>query len=613
MRRILLSFCQAAVLFFFLSSAAWSEDVKFEASVSENRVSLGTAVDLLLTVHGTQDVAPLTVSVDGFDVRYIGPSTQVSVINGEYSTSKAFNYSLLPLKEGKFTIPSLEITVKGQIYRTQPIIIDVVPPGSEATDANKSSDPAASASPTAEAMDLKSRIRLIVLVPRTQCFINEKLPVVVKLYVHDVPLQDITLPEFTKNGFNIGDYAQPRQYEEVMEGVKFQVVEFQTSMSPTRTGKLVLGPAEVGANLIYKSSSRGSSRDPFNRGIFNDDFFQSFFNTYQKRPLTITSKAIELDVDPLPEEGKPAGFSGAVGQFDFLVEANPLEVKVGDPVTLRMTVTGSGGDIKTVKMPEFQPEGFKAYAPQVKEDNGKKILEEVVIPTKTDIKEIPQVSFSYFDPVRKEYSILTKGPFPLKVLPPAPGEEFQAVGFAGQPTNLLKEDFGKDIIFIKDNPGVFDDKESPVRRQLSFLIALLLYINIWGGLFGYYCYRARFMTDQKFAKKMRAPKLARNGLLEAEKALEGNSREKFYDVLYNTLRTYLSDAFELPPGELDGASIIGILRDKGAGDGLLENLSKVQESCDVARFSSVALTASEMKKSLEDVRLLIEAIERQLS
>ena len=134
MTKYFMKFAKSFLILFFLSAAvARAEDISFEATVDANKVSMGTAAQLTLTIHGTQEIDKLNLpAIDGFETRYVGPSTQVSVVNGTYSTAKAFTYMLLPLKEGTFTIPPLEVQVKGQVYRTQLITMQVMPASADA-------------------------------------------------------------------------------------------------------------------------------------------------------------------------------------------------------------------------------------------------------------------------------------------------------------------------------------------------------------------------------------------------------------------------------------------------------------------------------------------------
>ncbi|NTV29895.1 MAG: protein BatD [Candidatus Omnitrophica bacterium] len=585
---------------FLAPGLARAEDITFEAAVQSNHVTVGTAVELTLTVTGEKDVDPPKIeNLDGFETRYAGPTAQVSVINGTYSSSKAFHYILFPLKAGKFTIPSFELTVNGQVYNTQPIVVEVtagaVPGNSGGAQQEK-------------VEDISNRIKLLFLVPRYECFVNETLPVVIKLYYQEVPLQDITMPEVKNDGIVVGDYAQPRQYEELVDGVKFRVVEFQTSIAPSRTGQLGVGPVTMTANMLYKMEG---AKSPFGRSVFDDDFFSGFFNSYQKRPLTITSSTFELNVKPLPEEGRPADFSGAVGQFDLQAEVGPAEVKAGDPVTLKAAIFGSGS-LKNIRMPQVPQEGFKVYDPQIKEEGGRKSLEQVLIPTGPEVAAVPALTFNYFDPVRGQYATVTRGPFPVKVSPLAPGEEFHAVGYANARALPQREDLGRDIVFIKDRIGGLRDVRGSLARELPFYTVLVLFLNIWGIFLGIYLYRRRLQTDEPFARRQRAPRAARAAWAAAEKSAAAGQTRAFYDALEQGLRAFLADELSLPLGDAFGARAREELLREGVPEDVIARLQALESVIELARFASAASTAEEMSRHLEEARAVSRAVEEIL-
>ena len=121
---------------------------------------------------------------------------------------------------------------------------------------------------------------------------------------------------------------------------------------------------------------------------------------------------------PLPEEGKPEGFSGAVGKFGFNVSVSPTEVKEGDPITLRMTVNGEG-NLTAFEMPSLSSkDNFKLYDPQIIEKDNIKKSEQVIIPNSAEVIQVPKIQFSYFDPDLKRYQTITRGPFPITVTKP---------------------------------------------------------------------------------------------------------------------------------------------------------------------------------------------------
>ena len=602
----------AWVLTFAMALPVFAEDVSFEAALDADRVAIGSAAQLTLTVHGTQDIAQVTLpAIDGFDVRFVGPSTQIKVVNGEYSSTKSFNYMLVPRKEGKFTIPSIEVTIKGQSYLSRPIVVDVVPASVAAAPA-----PAGAAGQSTgtdpsilnDQQAIAERVMMVLLMPASQSYVNEEIPIAVKLYVRELPIQDISFPQIPQEGFILSEFSRPKQYQEPVNGKTFEVVEFNAHLTATRDGALTLGPAVITGNLLIKSNVR---RNPFGNSVFDDDFFAGFFNSYQKKPVTITSRPITFTVKPLPQEGKPGDFSGGVGRFTFDASAAPLKVKAGDPVTLKMSVAGTG-DLKTVKMPVFKDVHFKIYDPQIKESDGQKSLEQVIVPLNEGQSEIPALSFSYFDTSTGQYATVTRGPFAVEILPTEKGQEFQAVGFSERPVSLLKESLGADIVFVKDHSGILLKKQGWFARNAILLAIFVIYMNIWGALLGLYIYRRKMADDPGFARRSAALRIARGAMKELKGQIREGASKDFYTTLFSIFTQYLEKRLSIPPGGADLASVETALAVKGIDNTKIALLKELFELSERARFASASVGVDDMQRSFFDLEEILDEIERRV-
>ncbi len=594
-----ISFCILA-LTAIPAGLVFAADVSFEARLNAERVPMGSAVQLTLTLHGTQEVGEISLpAIDGFQSRYVGPSTQVSVINGAYSTSKSFNYILVPLKEGNFSIPSIEVLVKGQTYKSQPVSIEVA-----ASEASARADQGPNA--LNDSQSIADRVKMHVFIPKSEGYIYEEIPLVIKLYVSELPIQDISFPQITQEGFVLSEFSRPRQYQELLNGKTFEVVEFRALLTPIRTGVINIGPAVISGSLMVKNNSR---RQPLSGSVFDDDFFNGFFSSFQKKPVTVTSRGVEFTVKELPNAEAPSDFSGGVGRFTFNVTAAPLKVKAGDPITLKMSVAGTG-DLKTIKLPVFEDTRFKVYDPQIKQENGEKNFEQVIVPLKEGALDIPVVKFSYFDTQEGKYVTLERGPFPIEVLPMEEGQEFQAVAFAERPVSLLKESLGNDIVFIKDRPGVLLKKRGWLWRNGWLLTVLLVYIHVWGVLFGVYLYRRKLMDDPGFARRSAAMRAVRSAMSALQPLIvEGEARE-FYSQLFKIFTDYLEKKMNILPGNADLGSVESILTAKQVENKKVALLKELYDLADRARFASASVSVAEMKRSFLDMEDVLESIDR---
>src|SRR3989338_4734072 len=115
-----------AIFIAFLASCAYAREVKFEASVDNKNIVLGESAQLGLTFYGMQDMpAPDISSIDGFEVRYLGPSTMMTVINGKMSSSITHMYTLIPLRIGNFQLGPFSFKYKGDDYNSNAVSIEV--------------------------------------------------------------------------------------------------------------------------------------------------------------------------------------------------------------------------------------------------------------------------------------------------------------------------------------------------------------------------------------------------------------------------------------------------------------------------------------------------------
>lgn len=589
-----------------LSVSALSEDIRFEASVNKNKVSLGSNIQLDLNFYGTQDVpAPRLPDIKNFKWQYLGPSRRMSVINGNVSSSVTHMYMLTPLKEGTFTIPSISVRYKGKLYTSKPISVEVIqgPLGPFVGGA-----PQAAPSPGKE-KDLKDRIFLIMEVGKRNAYVNEIIPVKIKLYANKLTVRNIEYPEFAHEGFSSGDFEKPLQYQETIGGVLYDVIEFNTNVFAMRKGELVIGPARIKCSLLVKKKR---SHSLFGEGFFESDFFDSFFGAgYAKYPLNLKSAAISINVKPLPQEGAPLSFNGAVGNYQFYLEASPKELRVGDPITLRMKITGEG-NFKTVKAPYVKAgKDFKVYDPEVKTEKNAKIFEQVIIPKSDTVSQIPKISFAFFNTETGKYKEIIKGPIPIKVTPLPKGEGLRVFEGGHLKKEMPKEEnLGRDIIYIKENPGKFRKKGNFLYKNRLFIALQLVPLLSVLTAFLVHRRRKRLAKDSSYARRIAATKKARKSLQKARHFLNSGERDKFFDTVFTALKEYLGDKFSLPQAGIT-AEVVNELASRNVDRDILDKLKECFDNCDMARYAPLAVTREDMSRTFKLLEEIVDALERR--
>lgn len=600
----------------FFTSATFASDVQLEVTVDRNKVALGEALQLNLTFQGTQNVsAPSIDKIEGFDVRYLGPSTMVSIVNGVVTSSITHVYTLIPLKTGTFTIGPFSAEVQGKTLISKSITVEVIsaPSGGQPSRQQIQEEPSAT---KISAEELKDRIFLILSAGKRKTYLNEIMPLTIKLYVNRLAVRDIQFPVIETNDFSIEKFAPaPKQYREELGGVLYDVIEFATDMFAIKPGEFTLGPAKLKCNLVVRRRARAHRRSPFDDdffgGFFNDDIFDDFFGRYETYPLELKSTELPIIVLPLPSEGKPEGFDGALGNFQLNVEATPLEVKAGDPITLKMTVKGEG-NFDSIKAPKLQSkDGFKVYDPQVKQSEFKKIFEQVLIPESEKVTHIPQINFSYFNTQRRQYQVLTHNPIPITV---TKTEEAQTKLIELPQTQVSlpqEEELGKDIIYLKNSPGKLRRIGHYLYQCFGFWLFQIIGFILFIGIAIVHFKQQRLITDQRYARRLRAPAKAKKGIKEINRLLREGKTEAFFDAVFKTIREYLADRFHLPAGGITAITIEEIAREKGVTDEVLEKIKSIFADCDVARYAPAQFGQKRLEDIFQALKEVIDYLEKQ--
>jgi len=582
----------------------FAKDINFEITVDRNKVGLGQALQLNLTFNGTQNMPALELpAIEGFQARYLGPSTRMSIINGQVSSSITHVYTLLPTKVGTFKIGPFKFEHNGDAYNSNSISIEV---GEAATQPENQPNQ----EEQAEAKDLNERIFLIIQVKKNKVYLNEMTPVTIKLFVNRLGARDIQYPEFSHEGFSVGEFEQPKQYQEVIGGINYDVIEFNTTLFGLRPGEFRLGPAHLQCNLIVRKQSRRQAPSFFD-DFFNSDVFNDFFGRYETYPLSLKSADIPVTVLALPEENKPEGFSGALGVFDFEAAVSPLEAKVGDPITLKAVVRGQG-NFNTVNLPRIASDNdFKTYEPQVKQAKEEKTFEQVLIPLNANIKEIPPMSLCFFNTQTGKYETITKGPFPIKVIKPEKEEEQKVVESKQEQARPLGEEkLGRDIIYIKETAGELRKKGEYLYKNkifLGFQILPLLFYLLTAAV---QARNRKLKTDVKYARQLLAPHKARAGIRRAKNYLNKGNIQEFYDTLFEILQEYLGDKFHLPSKGITISIIDEQLRNMPVSEEALAKLRDIFRECDMVRYAASQLTGENMQNSLRKLEEVIDYFQR---
>jgi len=590
---------------------AYCRDLKFETSIDKAKVALGEAAQLGLSFYGTQSMpAPDVGTIDGLEIRYSGPSTMMTVINGQVSTSVTHMYSVVPLRPGKFQLGPFKFSYKGDDYVSSITFLEVT----EERQAPKA--PGAEEQMTTEKLNVEDKIFVTLESTKQVAYVNELIPITVKLYVNRLNVSDIQLPIFTQESFSKIEFKEPKQYRENVNGSIYDVLEFTTNIFGNKPGDYRLGPAIIKANVVVRrrtARGRGGAGDPFSEDFTRDSFFDDFFTRYERHPVELKSKDIQISVAPVPASGRPASFSGAVGDYQFIYTASPVKLKTGDPINLKMEINGAG-NLNTVLEPKLDgTAGFKVYEPQVKTAEHTKTFTTVLIPETESVTAIPRAEFSYFDPGKKEYITISQGPIPIQVEKAKEEAPAQVIGPAAAPQqeeDQTKDNIGRDILYIKEAPGRWRVVGYQIYRSGFIapivIIPFLAMIALW-------IVRSRadrLKRDIKYASRLNSSRAARMGIKTLKRHLGRGDEKAFYEALFNTLQSYLGHMLKLPTAGVTADIADGILASKDVDMGILNIIKSLFRKCDEARFAMSPVSGRNLRDDLRSLEEVINYFEK---
>ncbi len=562
--------------------------VEFSAS-APTTVYMDTPFQMVYTVNASAkdlrapDFQFFEILAGPFESR----SSSWQSVNGKSTSSVSLTYTftLMPGKTGTFKIPPASITVDGEKVYSNGMTIKVEAAGKAATQQGqgriqRDNQPVASSSGSAQKVTGES-IFVRTIVSKTNIYEQEAILVTYKLYtlLDIAQFTDIRLPDY--NGFLKQELEQPSNKQlsaETYNGRSYgTVVLYQTLLFPQRTGEIVIDKANFTALLRLRNEAQL-------RSIF-DDFFDSYSNVEK----TLTAPGSRITANELPIDGKPASFSGAVGNFNLSSTINSTELKTNEPATIKVVISGSG-NMKLLKNPEIKfPDAFEVYGPKADNEfntgsggvSGTKTVEYLFIPRRAGKYEIPSAELSYFDLNNKTYKTLRT---PVYVVNVSKGEGGEAV--VGNFTN--KEDVTelvKDIRYIYTGNVELETEKRPLFGTMPFWILFLIPLVLAAILFVFLRKQMKDNADMTLVRTRKANKIAQKQLKLAQKYLTEGKKLQFYEEVMKAVWTYLSDKLSIPVAELNKENISSQLAARNVDDEVIEQFSTILNTCEYASYA----------------------------
>ncbi len=591
-------------LFLILSIDLFAQ--KFFATVNETKISDTDRLQVTFTFEG-KDVNKLrNFTPPAFrDFRiFSGPnqSTSMQIINGVVSASLSYSYILLPNTTGTFTIGSASIEYDGESFKTEPISVIIVKGTAKQKEDNKQTVPDA---------EIAQNLFIRTIVDKNRAYLGEQVTVTYKLYTRlniAAQMSVSKLPQY--QGFwaeEIETSPNVSFTTEVVDGKQFSVgILKRAALFPTQTGTLEVTPFELNVPVRIQRK-----RNPNN---IWDDFFGDPFGRGETIEYLARSNKARIEVIPLPENGKPVSFKGAVGNFDFNVFLDKSETFTNEPISVKLKINGRG-NIKLLELPSFEiPTGFERYDPKINEQinrsgiiSGSKEAEFLFVPRIAGIREIKPIEFSFFDPAKKSYVTLKSQPFNVNI---KQGKETYSTDFAGKESIRMIEN---DIRFIKTTYNdIGKRKEFLIYHPLFWTFVALPFFTLI-GMIGWKKRQEKLSGNIQLLKYQKAQKVARTRLKLARKLMEERKTEEFYSELALALFGYLEDKLHIPKADFTIELAQDELRKRNVDETLVYRVKSNAEKSEFVRFAPGAKDKESMKSIYDEFSSVIIEIEKYLS
>jgi hypothetical protein len=550
------------------------------ASLDRDTIVMGETATMSLAIEGGQANNLPAPAVPGLRIGQSGNSQNVSIINGQMTSTVTVTFSVTPQRTGEFTIPAMTADVNGQHLTTQPLKLTV-----------RKAD-----APSAAAVNSGSEVAFLKLVlPQEKIYSGQTIIGRVDLYLRN-DVQNIGNFQFTSTpaeGLSVGKMVEGQRGRAQIGNRSYTVIQLMLPLTAVKSGPLTLGPFTAGVVVVLPSQNQGGN------GIFQ------FFNQGEQRQVALTSEQLTIQALPLPAENVPADFNGAIGNFSLNVTAGPTNLTVGDPITVRVQISGRGA-LDAITLPAQDAwRDFKTFPPTSTVTNtdqfgfqGIKTFEQIITPLNADVHELPPFTFSFFNPDDGAYHTLMQ---------PATALAVHSAGAAALPTiagnrNSSAENPAspQDILPIKENLGTLVQIPAG-RNAVEPLLARPVFLAVQSlpviAFFAAFIWRKRadsLANNPRLRRRLAVAQLVSNGLADLKKFAAENKPDEFFATLFRLLQEQLGERLDCPASAITENVVDEHALLRGASATLREALREQFQLCNQARYAPVR-GSSELK------------------
>jgi oxygen tolerance protein BatD len=546
----------------------------FTASLDRDTIVLGENATLTLTFEGgqPQSLSPLPAITNLLvqDYNNWSQNIRMDMVSGQ--SSAVFTHALIlkPQTTGEFIIPALTAAVNGQRLSTQPLKLTATPANA----------------PSAVAVNSGAEVAFMKLsLPPGKIYAGETIAANVEIYLRD-DVQNYGRPEFNMpaDGFSTGKGAYENQRREQVGNRVYTIIPVSIALTAPKSGTASIGPFTAAMRIVVPSPNQQE-----------DPVFQQFgirvMNAGVPKDISLATEKINEDVLPLPPENVPPDFTGAVGDYTMTMTVGPTNVPAGDPVTAHVQISGRG-TLENLRLPDMSAwRDFKVFPPTAKIETtdplgieGSKTFEEIVTPQDTDVREVPQFSFSFFNPADGNYHTLTNPPVPLFV---RAGGATTAPTIAANKNSTPENQMPQDILPVKENLGTLSQNKTPLIAQPKFLAVQSLPLIAFLAAFVWRKRTDNLANNPRLRRQRAVAQLVSIGLNDLKKFAAENKPEEFFAVMVRLLQEQLGERLDCPASAITENVIEEHTALRGTEKTTLDDLRELFQLCNQARYAPV--------------------------
>lgn len=578
------------------SGAVAQSDINIAVSLDRESVAADEQAVLQIEISGpVQDLPnPILPDLQKIEIYSQGRSSNISIVNGQVSSSVTYRYILIPQQPGTYPISGISLQYNGKTYSGNAVTLTVTAAGSQTQ--NRLQQRATESDGSGKDYFLE------LSVDDKNPYVGQQVIMTLKLFIAVQFYGSPSLEEPSTTGFWTEVLGNKTPYYQKMNNRTYRVIERKYAIFPSQSGPLTIGRATITATVAVRSRQR----DPF-------DMFGDLFG--QGQQVQIRSEPLRVIARELPAQGKPSDFSGTVGKYSMSASVNKTMTEAGQPVTLTIKISGNG-NIKSVAEPVIpESQDFRVYKSGSNEQmnksadqlSGTKVIEQVFIPKRPGEMTIPALSLNFFDPGKGTYQ--TVGTNEIKITATKPEGYAVSPDLPVAPPGVTIGSQSADIRFIKNDPGKLRPKGELLITNPLYLSLNAFPVVLLAGAIVMRRRREHMAANVGLFRQRTAGRQAKKRLSKARSFATPEHSQKFHAELSLALVSYVADKLNVSPHGLTSDRIGELLAEKSVDPSLTAEMLGVLRQCDFARFSSAGVSGESMAKALASAENLMTRME----